>query len=258
MVKIGEKMKRKFFVFVCVLLGIYLINVSVFSFDAPSFVMMEETDSDTTVFETYTVDINGYGLMYDVLESGEDIVITGYVGYMSDLVIPDAIDGYMVKEIAPFAFSGNSIIKTATISGSIKSISEEAFSNCINLKKVVLQKGTVSIEKSAFLYCTSLSSVQLPDSLLQIQESAFEGCGALGKIVIPASVTQIGQDAFFGCADLLFVCNNSYAEQYAEGNRLITSFFETSNFLYLICAVITVVLLVCVAIFWRKIKKIHR
>ncbi|MGI6710439.1 MAG: leucine-rich repeat protein [Bacilli bacterium] len=98
-------------------------------------------------------------LKYIVAQMGEDapysITITGYKETPSELVIPETIEGYPVKDIANLAFIGNkmtSLIIPETVTG----IDSSAFYNCTKLKNVIIPSSVVYIGSSAFDFCSDL------------------------------------------------------------------------------------------------------
>ena len=93
--------------------------------------------------------------------------LTGYTGNTTHLVIPSAIDGYAVYDIADNAFS-SSTLKSITISNGICRIDWFAFAACTNLESITIPSSVTSIGYSAFpssskkltIYCHSGSFAQ--------------------------------------------------------------------------------------------------
>jgi hypothetical protein len=141
--------------------------------------------------------------------------LTGYNGEATELVIPAAINGVPVREIADAAFRHKQLI-SVVIPNSVTHIGEWAFANNNltsaligdgvidignyafannQLATVVIGKRVKSIGKSAFSGNNRLTSLALPDSLAFIGDGAFRN-NRLASIVIPDSVTSIGKNAF--------------------------------------------------------------
>ena len=106
----------------------------------------------------------------------DGISITGYNGDSAEVVIPEEIDGKVVRAVYMRAFSGNETITSVTFPDTVTEIWTEAFKNC-----------------------KSLSSVSLPEGLKRIDMNAFAGCGSLKEVVLPAGLESLGQTAFADC-----------------------------------------------------------
>ncbi|MBQ3003248.1 MAG: leucine-rich repeat protein, partial [Clostridia bacterium] len=113
------------------------------------------------------------------------VFITGYLGSVSELVIPGEIHGYPVVGIASGALSYREDIESVVLPASLR-----------------------YIEGYAFEECHSLSSVVIPDGVVEICDCAFGWCYQLTEITIPASVTVLGGSVFVECNSL----QNIYCE----------------------------------------------
>ena len=158
-------------------------------------------------------------------------IISGASGIPSlmitDLTIPDEVDGKPVTGIADSAFYGLTNLKTVTLPDTITTIGNNAFADCTSLESINIPSSVTSIGEKAFSGCWALPSITIPDSVTSIGESAFydclklasvtlpensqfttisvtlfEQCEALTSITIPASVTSIGEYAFAYCESL--------------------------------------------------------
>ena len=117
------------------------------------------------------------GFTYE--DHGYGIVITGYKGSKTELVIPEKIAGKKVVQIG-----------------------YRAFENCVDLVSITIPEGVTTIDMYAFSYCKKLSRVSLPENLTNIETCAFEGCKSLTGITLPESLTHIGIWAFASCYSL--------------------------------------------------------
>lgn len=106
---------------------------------------------------------------------GISISITGYVGSVGALAIPDTLDGLPVT-----------------------SIGEGAFSVCRGLTNVLIGSDVTDIGMGAFAYCSGLTEVVIPNSVTSIDDAAFDDCGSLTTVTIGSGVTYIGIEAFDG------------------------------------------------------------
>ena len=80
--------------------------------------------------------------------TGGFVVIEGYEGESSELVIPSEIDGKPVREIGYSAFSGHEDIKSIQIPESVERIGHNAFSDCTSLETLALPAGVTVIADS--------------------------------------------------------------------------------------------------------------
>ena len=154
--------------------------------------------------------------------SGE--IIGLYVDYetVTELDIPEAINGTTIRGIFDSAFSSCSELKSVTIPKGVISIGRSAFSGCIRLETIYYKGDLENWCEISGLYNIMLMSPTLyidgkkvegelviPDSVTSIGNSAFRGCAKLTSVTIPDSVMSIGDWAFSGCYRLVEVINNS-------------------------------------------------
>ncbi|MBE6841738.1 MAG: leucine-rich repeat domain-containing protein [Ruminococcus sp.] len=181
-------------------------------------VSAEEFDTEDVVLEGQTEE----GITY--LYNDEKVVITGYVGTSSDLVIPKEIDGRLVTNIAGEAFYNNKTIKKINIEARINmipqqcfrfsnlmniilpetltKIDERAFASCYDLETINIPSEVTEIGNYAFCYCTNLKTITIPSSIRIIKSGVFNFCKNLEIVNIPSGVTTIQYDAFNFCENL--------------------------------------------------------
>lgn len=116
-------------------------------------------------------------------ENAGTIMLKGYKGTNTEIVIPSNIDGYTVTEIGSSAF---------------------AFEN---FTSVELPEGLISIGTWAF-YLAGITNIEIPSTVEVIDELAFGACD-IDNVYIPASVKYIGEGAFFSCKDSITVSENN-------------------------------------------------
>ena len=143
-----------------------------------------------------------------------DIIIKGYKGADSDVVVPDIIGKNKVVAIGEYAFSTSAQrisdamekkrenIASITLPDSVTSIGDGAFCGCVSLTTIVIPDGITSIGEDVFSDCISLTEITIPDSVTDICCGAFGGCSGLTSVTIPCSVTRIDYEAFAGCENL--------------------------------------------------------
>jgi hypothetical protein len=133
-----------------------------------------------------------------------------------------------VTEIAIYAFSGCSGLKSIMIPEGVTEIGFCAFEGCSSLKSIAIPESVIKIEPYAFLNtalydnednwingilhignCLIKATPDVVPSEYTIREgtrviagAAFEYCENLTSITIPESVTKIGHNAFRGCKNL--------------------------------------------------------
>nr|WP_316614742.1 leucine-rich repeat protein [uncultured Ruminococcus sp.] len=175
---------------------------------------------------------NGFQYIMDY-DYGE-LIIQGYSGDDTDIVIPDRIGDEYVRAIGYGAFRDSSI-KSITLPEHLERIESGIFAGCSNLQSVTVDENNpifdsrdncnavirtkdntlvvgyahstipdtvTAIGRSAFEDCADLTKIDIPSSVTTIGEDAFNGCTGLTEIVIPDSVTSIGYRAFKNCSGL--------------------------------------------------------
>lgn len=188
------------------------------------------------------------------------IIIEGYKGNRTEVVVPEKIGDDTVTEIGGYAFSPDAkgirkeqrslrkAIVRVTLPDTVVKIGEFAFFKCEALKQVNIPKGLTEISKGmlditgiediiiggsikkigavAFYGCRELKSVRLCEGVLEIAESVFYFCANLETLELPCSVQKIADSAmpdnpFHGCRRLtVLLPEGSYAEKYCQLNKI--------------------------------------
>ncbi|MBO5273056.1 MAG: leucine-rich repeat domain-containing protein [Clostridia bacterium] len=192
-------------------------------------------------------------LFYTDPLSGQ-VIITGYSGYLEELVIPSSINGGSVVAVAEDAFAQNTTLEMLTLPDSITTLGASFCEGCPNLHTIVLSSGITSIPESAFRSCEKLDTIMLPDSVVSIGDFAFEGCVRIRELAIPASLSEIGYDVFMGCERLIFDAgDNAYAIDYAKTNGIALGFTDTFLFhvilMFVLAAAIGIAGYVCLRVY---------
>lgn len=100
---------------------------------------------------------------YDYVIRDGKAHLTKYKGTETDVIVPEAIDGYEIISIS-YAFGNNTTVERISVHDGVKKIVAYAFGTCEKLKQVIL-RGATEIGAYAFYSCPSLESIVIPRSL---------------------------------------------------------------------------------------------
>ena len=123
-----------------------------------------------------------------------DGVITDYTGESLEVIVPETINGIVVKEIGTRAFSDKDLT-SIKLPNTIVKIGPYALSDN-NIKSIVLPSNLEELGIYS-LMGTGLNSLELPSSLTIIGEAALAH-NYLTTLNIPNTVTYIGDRAIVG------------------------------------------------------------
>lgn len=121
---------------------------------------------------------------------------------VTELVIPDTIDGVAVTSIAAKAFQNRNKIVSITIPDTVTKIGEYAFYGCNALKSIKLPPLITEIPRSTFRNCHNLSEIDIPSTVTYIGSYAFADCRSLPKAYIPKEMTKIEEATYYGCSSI--------------------------------------------------------
>lgn len=153
----------------------------------------QEPTSQEEVVKTTPVE----DLSYQIVDN--TVIIKGYLGDDTHLVLPGTIEGKKVVTIGENAF-WQSNIQSIVLPDNVTLIEEYAFGHCEDLTSVQLSGRLKTIEKYAFYECTALQKIEIPASVTSLR--GFAGCPNLSEVIIADGVTKIETDAFRGCTAL--------------------------------------------------------
>ena len=106
---------------------------------------------------------------YIVNQDGATCSIYGVSGRLvSDLIIPESLDGFTVTGIGDNAFNQCAWIKKVTIADTITTIGNRAFADCGGITAIEIPDSVTTIGKEAFNNCLSLTSVMIGKNLKAI------------------------------------------------------------------------------------------
>lgn len=161
------------------------------------------------------------------LSSTDDtIVLTGYTGTATELVIPEAVRGVIkIVGIASSCFANNTNLTKVTLPDTIETIEGTSFTNMTNLTQMnlpeqtvvspgsfngtqylldtyVKNEGALNIVNNNAIYSINKANitdtVTIPEGIVSIPDNCFSGVTSLTDIVFSSSVEEIGQNAFKG------------------------------------------------------------
>ncbi len=217
--------------------------MKIFPVIAAAAVIMTAVPVNSAAAATETRQLTTDGVEYAFTadpESGFAVITRGKPNEnVTEVRIPDTLDGCTVMGIADFAFQGSVHAESIIIPDSVKFIGTGAFMSCTSLNEVVVGEGITVIPAECFFSCPALKSVTLPDKLESIGYEAFFCCPD-ADIEIPESVANIGENALGMQSDphsgtyipvygfLIKGKNGSTAQNYADENGI--DFIDMSDF----------------------------
>ncbi|MBQ7921508.1 MAG: leucine-rich repeat domain-containing protein [Clostridia bacterium] len=125
-----------------------------------------------------------------------------YIGSWDHFIVPDLVDGIIVRELAKSFFLNCRDMKTVTLSDCIEVLGEQTFFNCESLTEVHFGSGIQNIGPRAFINCYSLTEITIPDTVVSIGLRAFNSCGDLRKVTLGAGITELPSYIFSCCTSL--------------------------------------------------------
>ncbi len=151
--------------------------------------------------------------------SDNEITIVDVVSGVTNIVIPEKIEGKPVTAISECAFYNCTSLKSIVIPNSVTSIGKCAFSGCASLENIEVDKGNQNYcsidgslyskdEKTLIQYAPGKkdTSFIIPSSITTIGDYAFYDCDNLAIVIISSSVITIGSYAFSYCESLTIYC----------------------------------------------------
>ena len=140
----------------------------------------------------YSIDENG------VLSFKKD----KYTGDWNNFVIPDVVDGVIVRELERNFFINCKELTVVTISDCVEVLGEQVFYNCELLHTINFGKNLTTIGQRAFINCYALESIEIPDTVTSLGIRAFNNCTALESVILGSGITEIGSYQFSFCTQL--------------------------------------------------------
>ena len=157
---------------------------------------------DLLPFETGYEKTDDYeGLLLHFFKNKTAVIWNHQYHELTDVTIPEFIDGYQVIAIAPFTFYGNRFLRHVVLPNSIEEIYQSAFGNT-NIHSIVLPNQLIAIRDAVFYGCLYLESIIIPNTVKIIMSNAFYQCSLLSQVTLPNQLEIILEDAFTNCVNL--------------------------------------------------------
>lgn len=211
-------MKKK--VLIC-MLAVCVMTGSVLA-EAGALTVLAEQTENTNDAKNLTAD----SYTYQVLEDGS-VEITGYQETVdvTEVVVPESIDGKKVTRIGENAFLTCNQINSILIPSGVTTIGSHAFDGCMNLSSVEIPDSVMNIGAYAFYNTkwlkeeqkknpvvvagkilidatTASGDVTIPAGVTDIADYAFQWAGSVNSVTIPNGVRSIGELAFYNCKNI--------------------------------------------------------
>lgn len=155
------------------------------------------------------------GLLFYPLNDKECAVSVGTARFLTDIVVPEKYQNYVVT----------------TICGPFNVIASGGFGNCHNLKTIELPETITNIGDYAFEGCSSLTDINIPNTVKTIGKGAFQFCRALKSLSFDESNVSVGDYAFKGCNNLtLYLENDSLLPIFSNAIENTTSIYCGDKF----------------------------
>ena len=163
---------------------------------------------------------------YELINNGEEVRITKYIGDKKNVYIPSTIEGKKVTELGSQSFRDNdNIVSISTkLASNLVTINEGAFEDCDKLETVVMGNGLKYLGSRAFKNCKSLKNVTMGKNLIVIHSEAFYNCDRLESIICSFNLESISNEAFYDCDGLKNITFNKKLEGIGQG-----AFYDCDN-----------------------------
>lgn len=125
-----------------------------------------------------------------------------YTRSWNNFVIPDVVDGIIVRELERNFFLNCKEMTVVTISDCVEILGEQTFYNCEILHTINFGKNVREIGPRAFINCYALETLEIPDTVTSLGLRAFNNCTALQSVVLGKGITEIGSYQFSYCTSL--------------------------------------------------------
>lgn len=156
-------------------------------------VLIRKSHSSSRVYYYNNFDLS-INFEYDTTTSG--IIIKKYLGKLTNLELPEKINGTTVVGIGEGAFNDSGVEKLQLPAVSNFNINSRAFYAYNKLKEISAKSSTLKIGSESFRYCDNLETASI-ENAVSIGDYAFANNSKLSTLYLP-KIEQVGQHAFSG------------------------------------------------------------
>ncbi|MBQ8642161.1 MAG: leucine-rich repeat domain-containing protein [Clostridia bacterium] len=153
----------------------------------------------TDVYLTTSAEEPWYSITEDgVLSFRKD----DYTGSWDVFVVPDMVDGVIVRELDRNFFLNCKDLVTVTLSDCLEVLGEQTFFNCESLTAVHFGANLHTLGPRTFINCYSLTEITIPDTITKIGLRAFNSCTSLRVVHLGSGITSVPSYLFSCCYSL--------------------------------------------------------
>ncbi len=150
----------------------------------------------TDVYLTTTAAEPWYSITEDgVLSLRKD----DYKGGWDPFVVPDMVDGIIVRELDKNFFLNCKDMVSVKLSDCLEKLGEQTFFNCEALTTVTFGKNLHTLGPRTFINCYSLTELTIPDTITKIGLRSFNSCTALRVVHLGSGITTVPSYLFSCC-----------------------------------------------------------
>lgn len=164
---------------------------------------------------------------FNYVDNGSEVMIRGYNGTATELVIPSEINGMPVTKIGNHAFYENKTLKSVVIPDSVIDIGEWAFASCEALTTVSLPNGITELKDRAFSWCNKLTTINL-DNITTFGDGAMNRTAIKGTITLKGEHIVLDSECFRYCSftGIRLICKSAEVGMYAlTENKALKSIY---------------------------------
>lgn len=164
----------------------------------------DEKEETVETDQNYIEEANKNGKFEYALNDEGDYEITKYEPYsvtLSDITLPNEVNGRDIVGVAKDAFKAENSIKSVTMPDTYTYIDEYAFYDCDSLASIKLSANLEEFGIGAFESCDLLTGVNLPAKVTALSEFVFKDCESMKSLDL-SNVTAIRKGALLGCSAL--------------------------------------------------------